>query len=63
MNGKVVIAIVVAGLIVAGITAWFLYSWFESLGKGLGWIGVALSLTFLAFIFGGIFRAMMTAKR
>jgi hypothetical protein len=63
MNGKVIIAVAVFGLIVAVILAWFLYSWFEGLFPGLGWVGIAMSLALVAFIFGGIFRAMMTAKR
>jgi hypothetical protein len=62
MNGKVVIAIVVLGLFVGGVAAYILYSLFESM-FGLGWVGLGLSLAIFAFIFGGIFRALMTAKR
>ena len=62
MDLKVVIVIVVVGLIVAGVTSWFLYGWFESM-FGLGWVGIGLSLAFISFIFGGILKAMMSAKR
>ena len=62
MNGKAVAAIVIFGLIVSGVMAWFLYGWFESINKGLGWVGIALSLALVAFVFGGLFRAMMTKR-